>query len=86
MAKHTFKLDQYYTRTWSPQLYKVCPCNQGLHVNNYYMGECLGCKIGLMLCPETKGGFEKLGYCCQKVQTSGSLRKLTKNEILLKDF
>ena len=84
MAKHNFKEGQYYLRTWDPLVYKVCSCMSGQLAFDYGIKRdmCATCDLKLML----KISGAAAGYCCKQVEYSGSIRKLTKDEIILKDY
>ena len=86
MANHKFKAGQYYVRKWKPLTYKVCPCNTGTMAVNMMKGNCSKCKVLLMLWCTENDPKEKIGYCCKTLIHTPSLRKLTRAEVILKDF
>jgi len=82
MAKHDFKLGQYYKRKVDGLIYKVKDCKRGDRAICMEPRDCKNCKVCLMLVVSDND----MGYCAVPGTYSTRIRKLTRTEVLLKDY
>lgn len=78
--KRVFKEGQYYVRKRDGLIYQAVPCTD--HVISVFNGSCKDCKLKLML----RVDKDRTGFCCMDCLYTNYIRKLTKSELIIKDY